>query len=178
MSGLYITEENTLRGLLIIFIVLPILEMWVLISVGSKIGALPTIGLVLLTAIIGLGLLRQQGFTTLMRARQRMDAGEVPAQEMAEGLCLAVGGALLLTPGFITDTIGFFCLIPGLRRKLVKGVLHLLGARVVYSASYQHQQGPFYDGGNPHDDHSGRVFEGETVDSEPEGSKAPKKLEK
>lgn len=111
-----------MRLLLILFIVLPILEMWVLISVGQEIGALPTIGLVLLTAVVGLALLRRQGISTVMRAQQKMQTGEVPAQEMAEGIFLAVGGALLLTPGFITDAIGFVCLIPGLRQ-LVLGKL-------------------------------------------------------
>lgn len=99
----------------VLFVVLPILEMVVLIKVGSVIGALSTVGLVLLTAVIGAALLKQQGLATLTRANQRLNSGELPAREVAEGLILAVGGALLLTPGFITDTIGFLCLIPGTR---------------------------------------------------------------
>lgn len=98
-----------------LFIVLPILEMAVLIQVGSVIGVLSTVGLVLLTAVIGAALLKQQGLATLTRANQRLNSGELPAKEVAEGLILAVGGALLLTPGFITDTIGFLCLLPGSR---------------------------------------------------------------
>ncbi len=108
---------------LIIFVVMPIAEMWLLIEVGGRIGALPTIGLVLLTAMVGLALLRQQGTSTLAKANQRMQSGGIPAQEMAEGLFLAVGGALLLTPGFITDAIGFACLIPGLRQWLLARLL-------------------------------------------------------
>ena len=104
---------------LLLFILIPILEMWLLIQVGSHIGALATIGLVLLTAMIGLALLRQQGFATLLRANQKMEAGQLPAQEIVDGLFLAVGGALLLTPGFFTDAIGFICLIPGLRKLLL-----------------------------------------------------------
>ena len=121
-----------MRPLLILFIVMPILEMWVLISVGQEIGALPTIGLVLLTAVVGLALLRRQGISTVMRAQQKMQAGEMPAQEMAEGIFLAVGGALLLTPGFVTDAIGFACLVPGLRQ-LILG--KLLGRFVVVHTS-------------------------------------------
>lgn len=156
-----------MRGLLAAFIVLPILEMWVLISVGSKIGALPTIGLVLLTAVIGLSLLRYQGFQTLQRARQKMDSGELPAQEMAEGLFLAVGGALLLTPGFITDAIGFFCLIPGLRQGVLRLLVNALGMKVVY------REQRFTGRPDPRAG-SGRVYEGETVhDADP-----PNKLEK
>ncbi len=109
--------------LLLLFIIVPVVEMWVLIQVGSKIGALSTIALVLLTAMIGLALLKRQGLATLLRANQRMEAGELPAQEMVEGICLAVGGALLLTPGFITDVIGFACLIPGIRQLLIGRLL-------------------------------------------------------
>ncbi|GMG86824.1 FxsA family protein [Biformimicrobium ophioploci] len=112
-----------MRPLLALFIAIPIIEMWLLIAVGSRIGALPTIALVLLTAIIGVGLLRQQGLATLARANQKMATGEMPAGEMVEGIFLAVGGALLLTPGFFTDALGFACLIPGVRHWLVGGLL-------------------------------------------------------
>ncbi|MCO1334196.1 FxsA family protein [Microbulbifer sp. OS29] len=105
--------------LLLLFIALPVLEMWVLITVGREIGALPTIGLVILTAVVGLALLRRQGISTLMRAQEKMRSGNIPAKEMVEGIFLAVGGALLLTPGFITDFFGFICLIPGLRNLLL-----------------------------------------------------------
>jgi UPF0716 protein FxsA len=120
--------------LLLLFIVVPILEMWLLITVGREIGALPTIGLVLLTAVAGLALLRRQGLSTVLRAQQKMQVGELPAREMAEGIFLAVGGALLLTPGFFTDALGFACLIPGLRQ-LVLGRL-LRHVVVVHGTGY------------------------------------------
>ncbi|WP_203300296.1 FxsA family protein [Marinobacter sediminum] len=108
---------------LFLFIVMPVAEMAVLIKVGGIIGVLNTIGLVLLTAVIGAWLLRQQGLATLLKANQRLNSGELPAKEVAEGLILAVGGALLLTPGFITDTIGFLCLLPGSRHWLASQAL-------------------------------------------------------
>ncbi|MCL6415970.1 FxsA family protein [Aestuariirhabdus sp. Z084] len=108
-----------MRILFLLFIIVPIVEMLVLIKVGEVIGAWYTVGLVLLTAVIGINLLRQQGLSTLMRANQRMNSGEMPAQEIVEGFLLAVGGALLLTPGFVTDTFGFVCLIAPLRRAMV-----------------------------------------------------------
>ncbi|MBS3805657.1 MAG: FxsA family protein [Oleiphilaceae bacterium] len=108
---------------LLLFIIMPIVEMAILIKVGTLIGALPTIGLVLLTAVIGAALLRQQGLATLLKANQRMSSGELPAKEVAEGLLLAIGGALLLTPGFVTDTVGFLCLIPGSRHWLAGYVM-------------------------------------------------------
>lgn len=112
-----------MRILFLLFIVMPVAEMAILIKVGTVIGALPTIGLVLLTAVIGAALLRQQGLATLLKANQRMNSGELPAQEVAEGLLLAVGGALLLTPGFVTDTVGFLCLVPGSRHWLAGHVM-------------------------------------------------------
>lgn len=108
-----------MRILLILFVLMPILEMWVLIEVGGRIGALPTIGLVLLTACIGLVLLRRQGAGALARAQTKLRAQQMPVREMADGLFFAVGGALLLTPGFVTDAIGFACLTPGIRTLLM-----------------------------------------------------------
>ncbi len=91
---------------LLLFMLIPIVEMWILIEVGGWIGALPTIGLVVLTATIGLSLLKQQGLSTLLRARRKMDEGAIPASELVSGVMIAVGGALLLTPGFVTDALG------------------------------------------------------------------------
>ena len=72
-----------MRYLLFLFIAMPVLEMWVLINVGSQIGALATIALVLLTALIGVSLLREQGFETLLRGRQKLQSGELPTGEIA-----------------------------------------------------------------------------------------------
>jgi len=107
------------RVILFLFVVIPILEMWLLITVGGVIGPLPTIGLVLLTAMLGVVLIRQQGFSTLTRARAKMSEGKLPASEMIEGLFLAIGGALLLTPGFFTDALGFACVLPGIRHLMI-----------------------------------------------------------
>jgi len=107
-----------MRGLFLLFVVMPIIEMMVLFEVGSRIGAMYTIGLVLLTAVIGINILKQQGFSTLTRAQQRLNNGELPAQELLEGFMLAIGGALLLTPGFVTDAIGFTLLMPFTRKAL------------------------------------------------------------
>jgi len=108
-----------LKALFLLFVIIPIVEMWLLITVGQQIGALLTIGLVLLTAFIGVALLRYQGAMTLVKARMKMSSGELPAREMADGLFFAVGGALLLTPGFVTDVVGFACLTPGIRTLII-----------------------------------------------------------
>ncbi|WP_043321027.1 FxsA family protein [Microbulbifer sp. HZ11] len=163
-----------MRPLLLLFIILPILEMWVLISVGEEIGALPTIGLVLLTAVVGLALLKRQGISTIMRAQQKMQVGELPAKEMAEGIFLAVGGVLLLTPGFITDAFGFICLIPGIRQLVLGRLLnHVV---VVRGAGYQQQsgQGPDSRTNNRREGQGARnVIEGDFERDDPDSKHNP-----
>lgn len=110
------------RAILFFFIAIPIIEIFLLIQVGGVIGAWWTIGIVIITAIIGTRMLRSQGLSTLAKAQNRMSGGEIPAFEMMEGMALGVGGALLLTPGFVTDAIGFFCLIPFTRKFMVNAM--------------------------------------------------------
>ncbi|WP_430461763.1 FxsA family protein [Thalassolituus sp. LLYu03] len=117
--------------LFLIFIVLPVVELAVLIKVGSHIGVLWTLLLIFLTATIGVTLLRAQGLATLMRASRKLEEGAVPAAELAEGFLLALAGALLITPGFVTDAIGFSLLVPGVRQSLVGSVLKMLKVRAV-----------------------------------------------
>jgi len=112
-----------LRLLLILFLTVPLIEIYLLIQVGSVLGALPTVALVVLTAILGAAMLRLQGFATMQRVRQTMARGEMPAIEMLEGVVLLFCGALLLTPGFFTDVIGFLGLVPSLRRGLILWLL-------------------------------------------------------
>ncbi|MDQ2078294.1 FxsA family protein [Marinimicrobium sp. ABcell2] len=134
--------------LLVLFLVIPLLEIWLLIHVGGYVGAAPTVALVVLTAVVGVTVIRLQGLSALTRANARMRAGEVPAQEMGEGLILALAGVLLLTPGFATDAVGFACLIPPLRRRLLAPWLRKLG---------RSQQWPPHSGPSE----SGRTLEGE-----------------
>jgi UPF0716 protein FxsA len=141
--------------LFLFFILMPIVEMWVLIEVGSRIGAMSTIALVCLTAFVGLALLRQQGLSTLLRVNQRMEQGQLPATEILEGVLLAVGGALLLTPGFITDTIGFLCLLPPTRRYFIRSLLAKGMFTVATGAGFQAAQGQ-----------SSSQFSQATIDSE------------
>jgi len=108
---------------LLVFFLTPIAEMYLLIEVGGYIGVWPTIGLVMITAVIGVALLRIQGLATLTRGVSRLNQGELPAQEMVEGLLLAVAGALLLTPGFVTDAVGFVLLAPPGRALIAERVL-------------------------------------------------------
>ena len=109
---------------MILFLVIPIIEIYLLIKVGGYIGVLPTIALVVLTAVIGASLLKSQGTQTYLRFNQSLSEGRVPANEILEGVALLIGGALLLTPGFFTDLIGFFCLLPFTRRPAVTFIVN------------------------------------------------------
>jgi UPF0716 protein FxsA len=114
----------------VVVLILPFLEMFLLLTVGGLIGALPTILLVVLTAACGAWLVRDQGFTTFRNLKANLEQGRVPAYEMIEGPIILVGGALLLTPGFITDALGLLCLLPYFRKRIARYVIerHLVSA--------------------------------------------------
>ncbi|HET8726719.1 MAG TPA: FxsA family protein [Alphaproteobacteria bacterium] len=101
--------------LLLVLIVVPIAEIAVFIQVGQWIGLWPTILGILFSAVLGVALLRRQGLRTVRDAQATMRRDELPVRQLFDGLCLFLAGALLLTPGFITDTLGFLLLIPPLR---------------------------------------------------------------
>jgi UPF0716 protein FxsA len=111
---------NPFPVLLLLFILVPLAEIYILIEVGSRIGTIPTVSLVVFTAVLGALLLRHQGLKTLQRVQATLGQGELPALEMMEGVALIIGGALLLTPGFVTDFIGFVCLIPPVRQLIIR----------------------------------------------------------
>lgn len=115
---------------LLVVLIVPFAEIYLLLGVGSIVGAFPTIVLVVFTAVLGTWLLRQQGFATFRRFQESLARGEIPAYEMIEGSLILVGGALLLTPGFITDILGLACLIPSTRKKIAQYIIehHLVVA--------------------------------------------------
>lgn len=104
--------------LLAAFILVPLIEIAVFIQVGGWIGLWPTLALIVLTAVLGTWQLRAQGVATLGRARSQMERGVMPARELFDGLCLLMAGALLLTPGFVTDALGGLLFVPPLRDSL------------------------------------------------------------
>jgi len=143
---------NPFPILLLLFLGVPLLEIYVMIKVGGEIGALPTVLLVVLTAVFGAALARFQGLATLQRLQATLARGETPAIEMFEGVLLFLGAMLLLTPGFITDALGFICLIPVTRRMLAWWALKRF--TVVTPGG---PPGP----GNKPDGHAPRTLEGE-----------------
>ena len=106
-----------------IFVVVTLAEIYVLVSVGDAIGAWSTILLVIITALIGSTLLKQQGWSIMAKAQQSIAEGRTPALEMLEGVVILVSGVLLLTPGFITDGLGLLGLMPWSRSYFINHFL-------------------------------------------------------
>ncbi len=110
--------------LLLLLTIVPAVELYLLIAAGSRIGVLPTVGVILLTGVVGASLARREGLRTLAEAQKLMEKGQVPADAMLEGLLILAAGVVLLTPGFLTDFMGFLLLLPPVRarvRETLKG---------------------------------------------------------
>ncbi|MCX7570677.1 membrane protein FxsA [Tumebacillus sp. DT12] len=110
------------RILLILFIVIPALEVFTLIQVGQVIGGWPTFFLIVGISFLGAYLVKQQGMRTLAQVRHELASGMIPGESLLDGACILVGGTLLLTPGFLTDMAGFVLLLPFVRTP-VKAIL-------------------------------------------------------
>lgn len=103
---------------IIIFIFVPLIELMVFASVSEHIGIFTTLSLALFTAILGGAIVKHQGMQTILAIRSSIQSGQMPLSELFDGFCLVAAGALLITPGFVTDTIGFLLLVPIVRNLL------------------------------------------------------------
>lgn len=104
--------------LLLLFIVVPVVELVLLIEIGQRIGTLATLALIIVTGALGAYLARRQGLGVLRRMREEMGTGRIPAAPIMDGIIILIAGAVLMTPGVLTDAFGFFCLIPPCRELL------------------------------------------------------------
>lgn len=152
------------------FVGVPILEIALFIEIGGAIGFWKTIGVVVLTALVGAALLQQQGLATLRKAQASLQENRFPMDEVFDGLCLIFAGALLLTPGFFTDGIGLLMFVPPFRAVLRRGLGRFLAARgpiEVYGAGFSAGPDP---GPDP-----GTVINGDFKDITPDtdGSEKP-----
>lgn len=155
--------------LLLLFIFVPIIEIGLFIQVGGFLGLWPTIALVLITAFVGASLVRSQGLQTLMSVQNRLQQGELPAQQIFEGVMLAVAGVLLLTPGFMTDALGMLVLLPAPRAMIAKYLMSKMVVKSMGSNGFhgnfqgdQFGQSPFeQDPFHRDDSQQGSTFEGE-----------------
>jgi UPF0716 protein FxsA len=115
--------------LFFLFIAVPLIEIMLFIEIGGAIGVTLTIAIVFLTALIGSFLLRQQGLATLRKAQASIEQAELPLDSVIHGLFLVLAGAFLLTPGFLTDAIGFALFVPPIRLALGRRLAHFLMSR-------------------------------------------------
>jgi UPF0716 protein FxsA len=139
--------------LLLLFIAVPAVELMLLIEVGARIGTLPTLGIIVATGVIGAALARQQGLRAFGTVQARLAAGELPASALIDGVIILVAGALLMTPGILTDAVGFLCLVPAtrgaLKRRLVRRFEQAIAEQRIHVAtavaSADAGRGPVYD---------------------------------
>ena len=158
-------------GLVIIAVLIgvPLIEIAVFIEVGDRIGLWPTIAVVVATAVAGGAMLRHQGMSVLARAQKAMERQEFPVAEIIDGVCLLFAGALLLTPGFVTDALGFVLMVPGLRNALVRPAWRYLSAHGSIRGGFTRQggtgggPGPGGPGGGP-----GGIIDGEYREVRPD----------
>jgi UPF0716 protein FxsA len=105
-----------MRYLALLIIIIPAIDIGVLLVSGKTIGVLPTISIIILTGIAGAYLAKKEGLQTIRRAQEQFSQGQIPGESVLDGICVIIGGTLLLTPGFITDLLGFLLLFPPSRR--------------------------------------------------------------
>ena len=115
--------------LILLFILVPIAEIYVIIQVGQAIGALPTVAILIVDSIVGAWLLRAQGRRAWAAFGEALRAGRMPHREILNGALVIVGGAFLLTPGFISDAVGLLLLLPPTRAAIARGVTRMLARR-------------------------------------------------
>ena len=116
--------------LFILFIIIPVTELYILIEVGKRIGSLTTIGIIIFTGILGAYLVKNQGFMILKKIQNDLNDGIMPGDSLIQGAIILAGGILLLTPGFVTDTVGFIFLIPVSRNVIKKYLLKWLKGKI------------------------------------------------
>ena len=144
----------------------PIIEIAVFIEVGGRLGLWPTLATIILTAMAGTALLRQQGLATLQRVHESLEANRFPMAEVFDGLCLLVAGALLLTPGFVTDAAGLLLFVPAVRVALRQAFGRYLVASGRLDA-WTEKPGPFASGGG-----GNTVIDGEYHEVPPQNTAA------
>ena len=110
--------HHAVGRLLLLFIAVPVVELVLLIEIGQRFGTLATVGLIVGTGTVGAALARQQGISTLARLRKDLNDGRLPAEPIVDGVLILVAAVVLITPGVLTDLVGFLCLVPACRRLL------------------------------------------------------------
>lgn len=118
--------------LALLFLVVPVLELFVIIQVGQAIGALNVVGLLLLMSLLGGWLMKREGMATLRRFQTKLSTGELPEKELVDGFLILFGGALMLTPGFLSDLLGISLLLPPVRAVIRRAVIGQVTKRISF----------------------------------------------
>lgn len=154
-------------GIFLVFVAVPLIELALLIKLGQVIGVWATVGIVILTAFIGTAVLRHQGLQTMIRLSEAMSRGEPPIQPVVDGAFLILAGAFLLTPGILTDSIGFALLVPAVRRQLARwGLRHLVRRGTVTVKTYTSGTRTDFGGEEPHSNRQDGAGSGTVIDGE------------
>ncbi|MFJ3482305.1 FxsA family protein [Pseudomonas sp. NPDC090202] len=158
-----------MRALLLLLLLFPVLELFVLVKVGMSIGFLATFLLVVAGSMLGIFVIRVAGLATAMSARESLARGELPAQQMMDGLMMTVGGGLLVLPGFISDVLGLICLLPFTRRLLASKVRQRAEDQARRQRTFAddlRSAGPFHGGTARPAQRQPEVIEGEVIEGE------------
>ena len=151
--------------LFVLFVVVPIAELWVLLQIGGAIGVLPTIALLIADSVLGAALMRSQGRQAWLRFNTALAEGRVPAREVIDGALVIFGGALLLTPGFLSDFLGLILLLPPTRAIVRRLLVRRFSARIAASAVSGAQARMFGFGGGPAPRRPGAQHDDDVVDA-------------
>jgi len=151
-------------ALLVLFLLTPVIEIYVIIQVGQQIGALPTVVLLLAESALGAWLVKREGRRAWRALRGSLGTGAMPSRELADAALVLVGGTLLLTPGFVTDVVGFFLILPVTRPLARRGLAWLVARRA--TAAVSHRFGRSMPGAAASGRENPRVVRGEVVDDE------------
>ncbi len=161
-----------MRVFLLLLLLFPVLELFVLVKVGMSIGFLPTFLLVVAGSMLGVFVVRVAGVATALSARQSLARGELPAQQMLDGLMMTIGGGLLVLPGFISDVLGLLFLMPFSRRLIVGKVRNRSEAQAARQRAFAENMhaansaGPMHPGAARPEARRPEVIEGEVIEGE------------
>jgi UPF0716 protein FxsA len=122
--------DKKMRYLALLIIVIPAIDIGFLLLSGKTIGFLPTIAFIILTGVVGAYLAKREGLQTIKRAQEQLAYGQIPGDSVLDGICILIGGILLLTPGFITDLFGFLLLFPPTRKPFKFLMINSLRKRI------------------------------------------------
>lgn len=147
----------------LIFIAVPIVEIAVLLQVGELIGGLNTLALIILTALVGAFMVKQQGLQNWLTMQRKMARGQMPGEEMASGLLIFLAGMLLITPGFVTDVVGLLLLAPPSRKAIARSLLKrmVIQGRSAHFTQYSSYHASRRHGQTSADNENGTTIEGE-----------------